>query len=435
MGDKTSKIISVIKKDGIGVAGKKIARYAVTLVKKHMGLFYKIDFSKNKSEYEKLIDAALASDYDRILIWRSSFGWDVPLFQRPQHISLNLAKKRCLVFYEVTSMTDKTKAIEKYSDNLYLVNFNNSYISSLLFSKTDTVTDKPRYLQFYSTDWTMKLDYVKGFIEKGYKILYEYIDELSPNLAGTKELPVNISEKYDYAMTDTENVYMVVTADLLYEDAVRRRGTKNLVMSPNGVDYDFFKDLSAPPEFDGDFKKVLESGKTLVGYYGAMASWLDYELIKKINDTGEFTVVLFGIRYDDTLDASGILELENVKFLGPRDYKVLKYYADKIHILTIPFVINDITKATSPLKLFEYMALGKPIVTSAMRECAKYETPLVANSHEEFIEMLKKAEYLANDSKYLASLDKEARENSWPLRADAIIGMLEKSERETVKND
>lgn len=430
MGDKTSKIISVIKKDGIGVAAKKIFRYAGTQAKKHMGLFYKIDFSKRKAEYEELIDAALSADYDRILIWRSSFGWNVPLFQRPQHISMNLAKKRCLVFYEVTSMTDKTKAIEKYSDNLYLVNFNNACISKLLFSKLDAAAEKPRYLQFYSTDWTMSLDYVKSFIGKGYKILYEYIDELSPSLAGTKELPVNIAEKYEHAMTDTENVYMVVTADLLYEDAVSHRGTKNLIMSPNGVDYDFFKDLSEPPEFDEDFKKVLKGSKTLVGYYGAMAAWLDYELIKKINSTGEFTVVLFGIRYDDSLDSSGILELENVKFLGPRDYKVLKYYADKIDILTIPFVINDITKATSPLKLFEYMALGKPIVTSAMRECAKYETPLVANSHDEFIEMLRQAKGLSGDGGYLAALDREARENSWALRADAIIDLLERAEKE-----
>ena len=427
MKEKISKVISVFKKDGFRIAFSKVIRYIKTLFKKHMGIAYALDFAKNKDLYEKMIDEALSSEYDRLLIWRSSFGWDVPLFQRPQHISLNLSRKNCLVFYEVTSMTDSTKAIEKYSDNLYLVNFNNKRISELLLAKTDAV-NKPKYLQFYSTDWSMKLSYVKSFIEKGYKLLYEYIDDLNPQLAGTKELPVNVKEKYEYAMSDSENVFVVVTADLLREDVISKRGDRNLAFSTNGVDYDFFKDLSSPIELDKDFTSVLDNGKITVGYYGAMAKWVDYELIKKINDSDKYSVVLFGIRYDDSLDNSGILSLPNVHFLGSRDYKVLKYYASKIDILTIPFLINDITKATSPLKLFEYMALEKSIVTSAMHECMKYKTPLIAHTHEEFMSQLEKAASLASDQSYIEELNKEAKENSWSSKADSIIELLKVTE-------
>ncbi len=427
MKEKISKVISVFKKDGFKIAVSKVVRYIKTMFKKHMGLAYRMDFSKNKKHYEELIDNALNSGFDRILIWRSSFGWNVPLFQRPQHISLNLSKKRCLVFYEVTSMTDDVKAIEKLSDNLYLVNFNNKKITELLLSRTDS-SDKPKYLQFYSTDWTMKLSYVKEFISKGYKLLYEYIDDINPQLAGTKELPVNIKDKYDFAMTDTDNVYVVVTADLLRDDVVNKRGDKNLAFSTNGVDYDFFKDLSKPIEFEAEFSEIISGSKTTVGYYGAMAKWVDYDLIKAINDTNEYSVVLFGIRYDDSLDASGILSLPNVHFLGSKDYKVLKYYASKIDVLTIPFVINDITKATSPLKLFEYMALEKPIVTTAMNECMKYETPMIAHSHEQFIELLDKAKQLSSDTAYIAKLNDEAMVNSWSAKADAIIELLKRGE-------
>lgn len=427
MKEKISKVISVFKKDGFKIAFSKVIRYIRTLFKKHMGIAYALDFSKNKEKYATLIDEAVSSQYDRVLIWRSSFGWNVPLFQRPQHISLNLSKNGCLVFYEVTSMTDSTKAIEKFADNLYLVNFNNKRISELLLSKLDGVTS-PKYLQFYSTDWSMKLSYVKEFIEKGYKLLYEYIDDLNPQLAGTKELPVNVREKYEYAMSDSDNVFVVVTADLLYEDVVSKRGDKNLAFSTNGVDYDFFKDLSSPIEFEPEFNDIINEGKTTVGYYGAMAKWVDYELLKKINDSGKYSVVLFGIRYDDSLDNSGILELPNVHFLGPRDYNVLKYYASRLDVLTIPFVINDITKATSPLKLFEYMALEKPIVTSAMNECMKYETPLIANDHAEFLEMLDKAALLSEDEDYKARLDKEAKENSWSTKAKAITDLLRSTE-------
>ena len=67
---------------------------------------------------------------DRIILWRSSFGYNVPLFQRPQHIANNLSKNNCLVFYEVTTMTDKVKIYKKFSDNLYLFSDINCFRSS-----------------------------------------------------------------------------------------------------------------------------------------------------------------------------------------------------------------------------------------------------------------------------------------------------------------
>lgn len=67
----------------------------------------------NKNKYKKNINDILNTKYDRIIIWRSSFGWNVPLYQRPQHIANNLAKQKCLVFYEITKMTDDVDTIKK----------------------------------------------------------------------------------------------------------------------------------------------------------------------------------------------------------------------------------------------------------------------------------------------------------------------------------
>ena len=110
-------------------------------------------------------------------------------------------------------------------------------------------------------------------------------------------------------------------------------------------------------------------------------------------------------------------------------FKVLKEYAKHADVLTIPFVINNITLATSPVKIFEYMALHKPIVTTDMPECRKYKSVFIGHNHDEFIKKIDEALKLKNDKKYIALLDKEARENDWSKKAKAIIDLIAKDEK------
>ena len=420
MREKFSKLVNVYKKYGFKGFCKKLYAYVVAnyLNKISFAVFF------NPKKYRKQLREILNGDsFDRIVLWRSSFGYNVPLFQRPQHIANNLAKNRCLVLYEVTTMTDKVKTVKYFNDNLYLVNYNNILLNKILMSELEKV-DKPKYVQLYSTDWKLSVDNIKSYMQKGFGFIYEYIDDISPELAGTKNLPQNIVDKYEYAMSDT-NVYVVVTADLLREDVIAHRGEKNLVMSSNGVDYSFFESVDDNFDFMPEFKAVLEKGKPIMCYYGALAKWFDYDLIKKIAATDRYSVVLFGIKYDESYDENMNGE-SNVYFLGPVDYKILKNYAAKCDILTIPFKINNITKATSPVKLFEYMALHKPIVTTDMNECRKYESVLRGTDHDDFIAKLDKALELRSDSNYIDLLDKEARDNDWSMKANVIVDLISK---------
>lgn len=122
-------------------------------------------------------------------------------------------------------------------------------------------------------------------------------------------------------------------------------------------------------------------------------------------------------------------DYKNIFFLGPIDYKVLKNYAAKCDVLTIPFKINNITKATNPVKLFEYMALHKPIVTTDMNECRKYKSVLIGSDHNDFLAKLENALTLSNNSDYLNLLDSEAKENDWSEKAARIIELISKNEK------
>jgi glycosyltransferase involved in cell wall biosynthesis len=90
----------------------------------------------------------------------------------------------------------------------------------------------------------------------------------------------------------------------------------------------------------------------------------------------------------------------------------------------IPFLINEITESTSPIKLFEYMALGKPIVTTNIAECQKYKSVLIAVDHQDYIRKIDQALALRTNEEYCAILNREAKENLWEIKAEQIINLI-----------
>lgn len=430
MGNKINKIKLLLKKDGLKVTIQKVYRYIKAEYISKINVFSFIYVKLNNKKIRTELDEILKGDFERIIIWRSSFGWNVPLFQRPQHIETQLSNKKCLIFYEITTVTDKVRTYKKVKDNLYLVNFNNRAIKKIIEEEINKI-NKPKYIQFYSTDATVSLDELKQYINKGYKVIYEYIDDINPLLIGAKELPANVKDKYEYMLQDTENVFAVVTADELKKDVLSKRKDEKIVFSCNGVDYKHFTELDGSYKVDEEFEKIVAQGKPIIGYYGALATWFDYDLVKKLaKERPEYNIVFLGIKYDGAFDEAHLEEYNNIYFLGSREYKVLPYYAKEFTICTIPFLINSITNATSPVKLFEYMALDKPIVTTAMPECKKYESVMIANNHEEFINLVDKAVKMnKNENKdYYDILKKEALENTWSEKANAIVDIIKKYE-------
>lgn len=370
----------------------------------------------NQKTKERAFIEKLCKDekYKYIFVFYPYTEWNLPIFQRPQQIALELANRGDVLYFFCTAncIYDSVDSYEKIKENLYITT-EYRYITEKI--KTDK-----RVIHLYSTDIVSNLEVVTKALERHDKVLYEYIDEIHEDI--TQNVPKEFLEKHNFLMKN-EECYVVATADKLLND-VKKVRNKNYVLATNGVTLEDFivdKNFETPTKI----KEIKKHYDKVIGYYGALAKWFDYELINEVaKKYKNYAIVLIGLKYDDSLDKSNVLKNSNVYYLGKIDYKELIKYSSKMDLLTIPFIINEITESTSPVKLFEYMATQKPILTTAMKECKKYKSVNIAESHEEFIEKIPKVIDLENDENYKMLLMKEAQENTWKQKAEDIISLI-----------
>lgn len=354
-------------------------------------------------------------------IFSVPMGWNTPLFQRFQHISLQVGKLGGISVYGAHPTVDQDVELYKFvSPTLCIVNLNDEEIKKKLFQILDT-RDELKYVRIQSIDLATQLTEINDYLDRDYEVVYEYIDELTPQITGN--IPEFVFKRHE-ALLRNENVIAVATSDKLYHQMKPYRN-KNMAMINNGVDYEFWHIEKKEEQCPADIRKIVETGKIIVGYHGALAKWVDYDLLKRIAADGRFALLLIGHEHDECLKKSEILECENVYYIGARPYHELNQYSIFYDIGILPFLINDITLSVSPVKIFEYMAQGKPVVTYALPECQKYSSCLCAKDQDEFMKQLDKAVQLRKDETYLKQLDKDALDNTWLSITQKMLELVE----------
>lgn len=341
--------------------------------------------------------------------------WNLPLFQRPHHIAKELGAHGYLYFFCIPP-----------GGHDRVLNFEQVAPGCFITPHLDLIDALPRkIIHLYSTDNTHPLYWVRDRLANGDRVLYEYVDEIHEDIS-QREIPQDVRERHRYLLRN-EEVVCVATADKLFCEVLQSR-TRNCALITNGVDLAHFsvrRDSTKPPE---QLISVVTRGKPIVGYFGALAKWFDYDLVVMLAQRRpDYEIVLIGPDYDGSLKVLEAHRPANLTLLGPVDYRALPRYACWFDAAMIPFRINDITESTSPIKLFEYMALGLPTVTTDLPECRKYESVLVAQDAGSFITLVDKALLLKSDSEYQATMKREAMQNAWSSKADALVALLRSS--------
>ena len=373
----------------------------------------------------------IISHYDakRLVLMLPLIDWNVPLFQRPQQLAMAFAQQGLLCFYTTPNVLDNISEPLVFQPNCVLIREKDMDIVMELAR----VYGKHVVLDICSTDNI----HFKGYLEQlgtDYSLLYEYIDEISDQITGA--VPGETMERH-YTFLRDERVFVVATAEKLYQEVLQHRSSAvNILYSGNGVDIAHFQVEENTEMIPEELREIATYKEPIIGYYGAIANWVDFELILyAAEQRPNYRFLLIGPHYGghDLPILDKIKKLHNVSAPGTVPYQALPYVARYFTVATIPFVLNDITESTSPIKLFEYMAMGKPIVTTALPECLKYPEVLIGSTPDEYIECLDTAVQTAlsrDASTHAEKMRRVAEKNSWKEKAGEIITMLGASRNE-----
>jgi polysaccharide pyruvyl transferase CsaB len=352
-----------------------------------------------RGELQRILDRAAGGPGAAVFL--PSIGWGISLVQRPHHLARALAKRGYQVVFDCTNAADRVDGFHEVEPNLFLFR-----------GSPELLHEIPSPLVWA---FPYNFDAAEAY-PAGARTVYDWIDELEV----FPYEPAALQRSHERALKDASLVLSV--ARRLHERALRVR--PDALYVPNGVEYRRFLE-PAPRPHDEVLSRFLAGGGPVAGYYGALARWFDYELLEETSRLRpDWRFVLIGQELDSSLAGSRLLQRPNVIWLGPRDYETLPGYLATFDVAMIPFRINAITLATSPLKLYEYFAAGKPVVTTPMPECEAFAEVGIARDAREFSAALDRAREQGRDAAFRERLRALAGENSWDARIDTVLAGL-----------
>lgn len=207
---------------------------------------------------------------------------------------------------------------------------------------------------------------------------------------------------------------IIVSSDQLCEE--RKHLNANIHVVKNGVDIGLF-------ERSNPFTRTVPSGKPVAGFVGSLDSRIDYKLLNEtIKKLPHYEFVFVGRVV--SADFEILKEHKNVTWISPVAYECLPDIIQTFDVGLIPFIKSSFTEKIYPLKINEYLAMGKPVVMTSFATFPEF-TNLVNTADD--AESFSKAIIVASASSDQATIltrKKMARQNSWHVKANEFTQLI-----------
>jgi UDP-galactopyranose mutase len=346
----------------------------------------------------------------------SHLRWDF-VFQRPQHLLSRHAKFRRVFYFEepVFGMTDIPRLhLRETTEGVQVVipylpsSIKAEHMEEALRDLVDELVfeeDLSNYTLFYYTPMAM------GFTRhlEPVNIIFDKMDELSL----FKNAPQALLDREEELMRKSSVVF--TGGQSMYEAAKHRH--HNIHPFPSAIDYDHFaqgRDSLVEPA------DQMHIPRPRLGFYGVIDERFNIELLREMAELQpDYHFVMIGPVVK--IDPASLPQGPNIHYLGKKDYSELPLYLSGWDCAIMPFALNDSTRFISPTKTPEFLAAGKPTVSTSITDVVSPygESGLVhiADTASEFVACCERAmtEKAANPTQWLAAVDEFLADKSWDM--------------------
>jgi len=373
------------------------------------------------------------------IICISNVAWDNALWTNSQEVMSRLSKKYKVLFVENQRsifaflknpkiLKRQLKPLRKKNEKLlvyyptpglpfphkfYWINYINCFILKYFLKRN---IKKYKFLNSILWIYSPRAAFLVNKLEERL-VCYDCVDEYSsyPNVRKKvyERLEKKILEKADCVFT---------TSNLLFLE--KKKQNLNTFYIPNPANASLF--LKANLEYVDYPLDIKNIPKPIIGFFGELNYKIDLKLIEYIALSHlEWSLVLIGpIVGINSSCLNSIKKLKNVYWLGYKKKEYLPDYLRAFDVCIIPYVLNEYTMKISPLKIYEYFASGKPVVSTSIPECRNFGRLIrIAEGKKEFISHIDQA--LRKDDKDI--VEKRialAKQNTWENKIEKMLKII-----------
>ena len=382
----------------------------------------------------------------RDIVLLSTADWDNPFWTNKQHVAVELAQKGNRVLYidslglrrPSASTRDllrigkrlikAARPPRKVRDNLWVWSpivlpwhgnstvrkINRLLLNSGLWLSLKILRMRQEWL------WTYNPLTTEFFNFSNYQqTIYHCVDEIKAQPG----MPVETLESAEKKLASQVDI-IFTTSPRLTE--TRKLWNKNTYYFPNVADYNHFSTArSEQTKIPSDISTIAGPR---IGFIGAISGYkVDFTLLRQVATARpDWSLVLIGDigEGDPWTDSSQLKGLKNIHLLGPRPYSTLPSYLKGLDVALLPNNVNEYTDSMFPMKFFEYLSAGKPVVSVNLKAIQDFsDVASIARSEEEFISAIEKA--LNGGAPPLEQRLATAKEYTYEARTKKMLNLIE----------